>query len=204
MTVVLASASPRRRDLLARLEIPFEVQPSKSEERASFPDEDPSDYARAVAALKARDVARCRPHDLVIGADTVVAVDGDILGKPRTTMEAYAMLERLNGRSHDVITAVCVVCHGHTHLGADRTRVQMRWSTPQELWAYVAGGEPMDKAGAYGIQGRGGDLVTKYQGCFNTVVGLPLTLTASFLVECGIHLSGTTMTCCDFCESRLR
>lgn len=195
MTLLLASGSPRRRDLLGRLEVPFEVVPSGAEERAAAPEEDPIAYALELAEKKAAAVAGRYPQDVILAADTVVAVDGEILGKPEDEADALRMLNLLRGKTHLVVTAV-VVRRGHdVWVGERSARVTMRPFTVSEAEAYVATAEPMDKAGAYAVQGVGGHLVVKVEGCYNAVVGLPLCLTAELLQQAGVKTT-RPMTCC--------
>jgi len=184
-TLVLASASPRRRQLLARAGIAFEVIPADIPEigRSS---ERPGEFAVRVAAEKALVVARRvgpAPPRQVLGADTIVVVDGDVLGKPRDAQHAVQLLERLVGRSHEVITAVALAASDTLEIRttAVTTRVTMRPAAAEELRAYVATGEPLDKAGAYAIQGRGRDLIEKVDGSESNVVGLPLEETLALL-----------------------
>ena len=189
MTLVLASASPRRRDLLRELGLKFRVVPSAVVEREPLPGESPEEYAKALAREKATDVAAGHPTAVTLAADTVVAVDGHILGKPRDAGDAERMLRLLAGKTHAVVTAVCVRCGGHEHVEASPARVSMRPFTPEEARAYVATGEPADKAGAYAVQGRGGQLVDAVSGCYNAVVGLPLCLTTDLLRRCGLAVN---------------
>lgn len=185
MTVILASGSPRRRELLARLGIEFDVVPSSIPERDPFPRETPEAYALALALIKAEDVASRNPDRVVLGADTVVAVEGMMLGKPIDVEDAVRMLTLLAGRQHLVVTGVAVrgACRGE---GQVQARVRMRPSSPDAIRAYVASGESMDKAGAYAVQGMGGALVESVRGCYETVVGLPLCLVDRLLGGCGL------------------
>lgn len=186
MTIILASGSPRRRALLERLTVPFEVIPSRVVERAPTPGEASEGYALELATDKADEVAGRFPGRLILAADTVVAIDGLILGKPRDAADARRMLSLLRGRWHEVVTAVVVrqdlVCRG-----AETARVRMRAYSDEEAAAYVETGEPMDKAGSYAVQGLGGDLVAGVRGCYETVVGLPLCLCRDLLLACGLR-----------------
>jgi septum formation protein len=184
-SLILASASPRRRQLLTRAGIAFEVIPADISERGR-PSERPGEYAVRVAAEKALAVARRigpAPRRHVLGADTIVVVDGAVLGKPRDAEHAVRLLERLAGRSHEVITAVAVAASDTLEIRttAVTTRVTMRPATAEELRAYVATGEPLDKAGAYAIQGGGRALIEKVDGSESNVVGLPLEETLALL-----------------------
>jgi len=172
--LVLASQSPRRLELLAALGMAFEVRPSGAEEP---PHEGASpDIAVLASRIKARSVARDLPDRLVLGADTVVCVEGRVLGKPGSPGEARRMLEGLRDRWHEVITGLTLVGPGGEWTDAETTRVRMRRFSDEEMEAYIAGGEPMDKAGAYAIQGGAGRFVEAIEGDFYNVVGLPLAL----------------------------
>ncbi len=179
-TLVLASSSPRRRHLLEMLGIPILVQPADVQE-IPLPREAPLAYARRLA----RDKARAVPGRLVLGADTIVVLDGEILEKPADAEHAVRMLTRLQGRTHEVITAVCLLADGVERIEADRTAVTMRPADEALLRAYVATGEPMDKAGSYGIQGPGAALIERVEGDFFGVMGLPIRLVLKLLAEAG-------------------
>ena len=183
--IVLASGSPRRRDLLGRLGIPFEFVPSGVDERPPNPGETPVEYALALARLKAEDVAFRFPDRLILGADTVVAVGDLMLAKPEDEDDAVRMLSLLTGRTHVVVTGVAVRGPFRAQ-EAEIAEVTMRPASEIELRAYVATGEPMDKAGAYAIQGHGGKLVESVRGCYDTVVGLPLCVVSRLLDRCGV------------------
>jgi septum formation protein len=187
MTVLLASGSPRRRDLLSRLAIEFEVCPSLVDERPPLPDEDPVAYVTWLARAKSADVARRRPGFTVLAADTEVVLDGRILGKPRDWEHANRMLESLAGRIHTVVTGVCVMCGGAIFEHPDVALVRMRAYSKEEITRYVDSGEPMGKAGGYALQGLGGKLVDSVDGCHDTVVGLPLRVARDLLVRCGVQ-----------------
>lgn len=188
MKVLLASSSPRRRQLLSRLGLEFEVVPSRVVERPPEPGEDAGSYALSLAAEKASEVAGRRPGAVVIGADTVVVADGVILGKPEDEADAMRMLRLLAGKWHRVVTGVVVEC-GSRLTGAESAEVLMRHTGDDERAAYIASGEPMDKAGAYAIQGDGRALVERVRGCRETVVGLPLCLLSDLLRECGLQVT---------------
>ena len=183
LSVVLASASPRRRELLGRMGIAFEVIVSDADESlaAGTP---PADGVRTVAERKARAVLPLVTEDtLVIAADTTVDLDGISLGKPRTEAEALSMLSSLSGRTHAVHTGVAVSYRGRLLTATATTAVTFRSLSEREILDYIATGEPMDKAGAYGIQGEGGALVEAIDGDFDNVVGLPCRLLADLLTE---------------------
>lgn len=172
--IVLASGSPRRRELLGQMGITeFEVLPAKSEETA--PDGlTPAELVQHLALQKAQEVAALRPNALVIGADTVVVLDGTVLGKPKNEADAERMLSALSGRSHEVYTGLAVVNGGRIYRHAECTKVEFRPLTENEIAGYIATGEPMDKAGAYGIQGRACVFIRGIQGDYYNVVGLPV------------------------------
>ncbi len=184
-TLILASASPRRRELLTQAGYQFEVQPSSIPELRR-PEEDAIRFATRLAREKAEEVfARNQPSPapmLVLGADTVVVCDGEVMGKPADAADAARMLLLLSGRTHQVVTGVAVVWgSGSAEVAAEMTHVTMGTLSPQEVARYVAGGEPMDKAGAYAIQGYAGRWIPRIQGCYFNVVGLPLALVTSLL-----------------------
>ncbi len=175
MHVVLASGSPRRRELLARLIPEFEVLVSEVDEDAlTFGDA--RSTAERLAEAKALAVARLRPGSLVIGGDTVVSFLGRNFGKPRDAEDAKSMLRTLSGRTHEVVTGVCLVSPQGVETFSDTTHVTFRPLSNEEIDAYVATGEPMDKAGAYAIQGGAGGFVARREGSETNVVGLPLEL----------------------------
>lgn len=184
--LVLASASPRRAELLRQVGLSFEVQVSNVPEEADEPGRDAAEVAAEHARQKALAVARQYPERLVLGADTVVVLDGAVLGKPVDATAAQAMLRRLSGREHEVITAVVLAlsdgqCARVVDEHAECTRVCFRALSATEIECYVATGEPLDKAGGYGIQGRGALLVRAIEGCYFNVVGLPLSSTWEML-----------------------
>jgi len=193
--LVLASASPRRQELLRREGILFVVHPADLDETPR-PGESPRQCAERLAREKALAVWQSRPADQVLGADTVVAVDNEMLGKPIDAADAARMLRALSGRVHEVITGVCLVTPRVTNqpqahsTGArdvrthsERTLVTMRSITEPEIQEYIATGEPMDKAGAYAIQGGAARWIPQIQGDYNNVVGLPLGLVSLMLSE---------------------
>ena len=189
VVVILASGSPRRRELLGRLCADFRVVPSGIEERLDGP---PTPEAVAALALeKAWVVAGRVSEGVVVGADTVVVIDGEALGKSERADEARAMLRRLRGRTHEVITGVAVVdaATGRAASTAVVTSVAMRNVADDVIDAYVAGGEPLDKAGAYAIQEGGGALVEGFVGSYSNVIGLPLAATARLLREFGVPVT---------------
>jgi septum formation protein len=192
--LVLASASPRRRELLARAGIPFEVVPSGVEEKAE-PGETPTELAARLAAEKARAVARrigAPPTRVVLGADTLVVVDDEVLGKPEDPEHAASLLARLVGRRHRVCTGVAVVAsHDGTLWRCTVTStVTMRPAGAEEIRAYVATGEPLDKAGGYAFQGGGRRFVTGVVGSETNVIGLPVEETLALLRKAGLPAAG--------------
>jgi septum formation protein len=187
--IVLASASPRRRDLLSRAGLRFEVAPVPGDEPTVAPGEGAAAFARRAATWKAVAAARLAPGRLVLGADTVVALHDEVMGKPLDPDDARRMLALLSGREHEVHTAVaCALADTEGQVRARcelvTTHVAFRTLTPAEIDEYVSSREPLDKAGAYGIQGLGGDLVDRYNGSYSNVVGLPVEETLSLLQAC--------------------
>jgi septum formation protein len=190
--LVLASASPRRQELLRNAGIPFVVQPTDIPE-VPQEGESPKACAERLAREKALAVLRNRPEDPVLGADTIVVVDGEMLGKPRDTNDAARMLRLLSGRTHEVITGVCLMGALRTEnrqlttafedIRSETTLVTMRPLTERDIRFYVSTGEPMDKAGAYGIQGIASRWISRIEGDYFNVVGLPVALVCGMLRE---------------------
>ncbi len=192
-TLILASASPRRRELLSQAGFVFEVRPAHISEEP-LTDEDPVAYVVRLAREKARtvfdelvshpgenSVSREAPQLVVLGADTTVTLDGHILGKPEDAGDAARILRLLSGRTHRVITGVAVVTAKGVEVAAEVTGVRFLALTDEEIAGYVATGEPMDKAGAYAIQGRAARWIPRIEGCYFNVVGLPLALVSTML-----------------------
>jgi len=186
--IVLASASPRRLELLGIMGVPdLVVIPAKNEMAAG--DLPPAEAVRRIALGKAREVAEsCGDGDAVIAADTLVYLGGSPLGKPRNRDEAAGMLSRLSGRAHSVFTGVAVICGARELVSSEETRVFFRKIPPDEIERYVDTGEPMDKAGAYGAQGKGAVFIERIEGDFFNVVGLPLCRLDGMLKEMGVDL----------------
>jgi nucleoside triphosphate pyrophosphatase len=182
--IVLASSSPRRRQLLEMLRIPFEVEPSGIDEVVQ-PGEAPRDYVLRVAREKAEAVGARRPGALVLAADTEVVLDGEVFGKPADAAAAVGMLLRLQGRTHQVLTGVTVAHGGRLEQALDVTAVTFRSADEAALSDYVATGEPLDKAGAYAVQGLGGALIARIEGDVFGVMGLPLRLVIDLLAQFG-------------------
>ncbi len=180
--IVLASASPRRAELLRSAGIPFEVLAADIDE-SEHPGEAADAYVRRVAAEKARVVARRAPGRVVLAADTTVVVDGRILAKPADAGDAARMLRALSGRAHAVLTAVCLAGPepGQARTEVAETHVEFAPMSEEEIAGYVASGEPMDKAGAYGIQGLASRWVSRVDGSYTNVVGLPVALVYQML-----------------------
>jgi septum formation protein len=186
--LILASASPRRARLLRQVGIPFRAVPAAVDESAGRPDPDPAELVVRLALAKARWVAARLGEGLVLGADTVVAHRGEILVKPRGPAEAREMLLRLSGGAHSVFTGLALVdaATGRCETGCAETRVWMRALETELIDAYVATDEPVDKAGAYGIQGKAAFFVEKIEGCYSNVVGLPLSQLYLLLARMGL------------------
>jgi septum formation protein len=190
--LVLASASPRRQELLRNAGIPFSVCPANISEMP-LAGESPRDCAERLAKEKARATLRQQPGKFVLGADTIVVVDGEILGKPRNQADAIRMLRLLSGRTHQVITGVCLAGSlrtgnqrletGFEDTRSETTKVTMTDLTDEEIQSYIATGEPMDKAGAYAIQGMASRWIPRIDGDYFNVVGLPVALVQTMLQE---------------------
>lgn len=191
MAVILASASPRRKEILTMLGVrQFEVCPAKGEEHPPL-GAAPEEIVMALAASKAREVAAARggaPEDVIIAADTIVWLDGQMLGKPKSPAEAEEMLLSLQGRTHEVYTGVAVIALGRESASFERTAVTFRPAQIAEIRAYVATGEPLDKAGAYGAQGIGSKFVSRIDGDFFNVMGLPVCRLYTMLKDSGVIL----------------
>jgi len=187
--LILASNSPRRRELLQQVGLVFSIDPADVDERM-IPDESAEAYAERVAADKAHVAASRAGSGIIIAADTVVVLGGTVLGKPTNASDAAHMLAMLSGRTHRVITGLVVMDAetGRTESRTASTSVRFRSLQPDEIAAYVATGEPLDKAGAYGIQGRGALLVERIEGCYFNVVGLPLAALGEMLERFGIRV----------------
>lgn len=184
--VILASQSPRRRDLLALVGIAHEVRPADIDE-AVLPDEPPVPHCERLARAKAHRLAVQHPDAVVIAADTIVVLDGDILGKPADAAEARATLGRLSGRTHTVHTAIAVARDGRTASAVESVEVTFRALGAEAIAEYVATGEPMDKAGAYGIQGYGATIVERIAGDYFSVMGLGLRRLVALLEAVGLR-----------------
>lgn len=184
--VILASQSPRRRELLTLVGIAHEVRPADIDE-AYLPGEPPRAHAERLAREKTQVIAAVAPEALVIGSDTIVVVDGDVLGKPRDEAHAEEMLARLSGRSHVVMTAIAVSWRGEIRSDVVEVGVTFHSVGTDEIRAYIATREPMDKAGAYGIQGFGATIVERVDGDYFAVMGLPLQRLVRLMAELGVR-----------------
>ncbi len=187
--IVLASASPRRKELLQMLGMTdLRICPAKGGEHAPV-SRNPEEIVKALAAEKVREVTGAFDDEtLIIGADTIVWLDGQMLGKPHTEDEAFSMLKALSGRQHEVYTGICLHCGGETDCEAERSEVFFRPLSSEEIRRYIATGEPMDKAGAYGAQGIGALFVKEIRGDFFNVMGLPLCRLGEMLSRKGVSI----------------
>jgi septum formation protein len=189
--VILASASPRRRDLLSLIGIPHEVRPANIDE-SYIEGETPRQHAERLARDKASAIGE--PGAVTIGSDTIVVVDGDVLGKPRDRAHAAEMLRRLSGRSHLVMTGVAVRWHERIVSGLEEVGVTFRALRDDEIERYIDTGEPLDKAGAYGIQGFGATIVERVDGDYFAVMGLALNRLVRLLAEVGVRYAFGPLT----------
>lgn len=188
-SLILASSSPRRQELLREIGIPFQVHAANIDED-QMPGEASIPYALRLAREKAQAVAAQYPQSYVLGADTIVVIEGEVLGKPKDHADAERMLRLLSGRSHEVTTAVSLVAQGTlAETRASTTKVYFREIAETEIQQYVVGGEPMDKAGAYAIQGGASRWTDRIEGEFSNVVGLPLSLVTEMLKTTGLMKS---------------
>ncbi len=181
--LVLASASPRRQEMLARVGLSFQTVPVEVDESLA-PGEEAA--AAAVRLARAKAAAAARPGAAVLAADTLVSLAGQVLGKPADAGQAREMLSALAGREHLVITGYCLALAGELHCGQVESRVRFRHLRQAEIAAYVASGEPFDKAGAYGVQGLGAALVESLAGSYCNVVGLPLAAVLELMLQKGV------------------
>ena len=185
--VILASGSPRRREILSLIGVDFEVVVSNEDEHPKS--DNPLDFPGENAAAKALAVSKIRPGEYVLGFDTLVFLEGKPLGKPKTPEEALEMLQKLNGKTHKVITGVAIAKNSQViDTQQEETEVLFRENTLQELKDYVNSKDPMDKAGAYGIQTRGARLIKSISGCYYNVVGLPVARTLDMLSRLKVNV----------------
>ncbi|MDY6852638.1 MAG: Maf family protein [Thermodesulfobacteriota bacterium] len=187
--LILASASPRRRELLALLDLEFEVRPSRIDESPE-PGESPAGQVRRLAEAKARQIAKNRPGCWILAADTIVVHHELVMGKPKDRAGAARMLSLLSGQTHEVLTGYCLLNQelGQNIVDYCRTEVEFRPLSGQDIETYLDSGEPGGKAGAYAIQGRGAALVKRVAGSYTNVVGLPLAETVELLRHYGLAL----------------
>lgn len=190
--IILASQSPRRTELLHLIRVDHEVRPANVDETRRD-SESPRAYAERVAREKAMTIARAQQDAVVIGADTVVVADGEVLGKPNDAREAAQMLRRLSDRTHLVETAVAVARDGKIVSDVEEVDVTFRRLSERDIERYIATGEPMDKAGAYGIQGYGATIVTRIRGDYFAVMGLPLGMLVTLLGKVGLSYDFGTL-----------
>jgi septum formation protein len=183
--LVLASASPRRLEMLGRLGLHFDMAPAHVDETI-LPGEDAGAAAQRLAGIKAAAVSAAYPGAAILAADTLVTTDGRILGKPEDDGQAKDMLQFLSGREHRVVTGFCLRADGQVDSGQAETKVRFRKLSTAEIEAYVATGEPRDKAGAYAVQGSGAALVEAVSGSYTNVVGLPLAACVVLLMKRGV------------------
>lgn len=188
MKIILASASLRRQELLMRIINDFIIYPSSVDETIVKYKGKPSEYVMEIAKLKAMDTAKeFSSEDLIIGCDTVVFLEGEILTKPKDKHDAIRILKKLSGKFHEVYSGISVIKDEEIILDYVMTKVKFKKLSEEEILRYVATGEPMDKAGAYGIQGKGGVFVEKIEGCYYNVVGLPLNKLYNLLGVMGVN-----------------
>ena len=189
MNIILASASPRRRELLERIGITNFTVAAPNVDESVEPGLSPADMVEELSLRKAKAAAEsARPDDLILAADTVVALDGNVLGKPKDGNDAFAMLSALSGREHRVYTGITVLRGDRAVTQHEATAVTFRALSPDEIWGYIATGEPLDKAGAYGIQGVGALLVSGIRGDYSNVMGLPVFRLGRILRDFGLDL----------------
>lgn len=187
LDVILASASPRRRELLSLIFGEFRVIPSGFNESLVPAELAPPEHVLYSSLMKARDISASFPESLVIGADTIVVIDEAIQGKPRDAADATRMLRMLSGRTHQVYTGVAVIQGETERAEVECTAVTFRELSDENISRYIASGEPMDKAGAYAIQGKGAVLIKSISGCYPNVVGLPLYTLSMMLAKFGVE-----------------
>jgi len=190
MDIILASASPRRKELLGQIGVPFKVIPSKVDENFDMLKGTIESKVEELAYIKAKEVAKKVNNGLILGADTVVVIDDEVLGKPLNDEEAFNMLSKLSGREHKVITGIAIIDleNNRYRVTHESTRVIFDTLTKERIIEYIKTGEPNGKAGAYAIQGRAAVFVKKIEGCYFNVVGLPISKVNSMLKKFGIDV----------------
>lgn len=190
MALILASSSPRRKDLLTRMGLEFTTKRATLDEKLNH-SADPADEVARISLEKAEVVRpKVRPDDIIIAADTMVMLDGLMMGKPRSEPDAFSMLRRLSGRKHQVMTGLTVMKGQRVETTTVVTNIRFRTLSDEEIRAYIATGEPMDKAGAYGIQGFGAMFVIAIEGDYYNVMGLPVCTLSLMLRKFGVKLLG--------------
>ncbi|WP_428240220.1 Maf family protein [Gynuella sp.] len=189
MTLILASASPRRKQLLKQIGVRFEVCPADIDETV-LPEESPTDYVKRMSEQKARVILNSDTgrDAVVIGSDTTVVCDQHIFGKPESEQDAIAMLTKLSGREHEVLSGICVMNTDREHYGLSRTRVWFKTISIEQMKRYWQSGEPCDKAGSYGIQGFGSAFIDRIEGSFSGVMGLPLEVMTELLKQFNVEI----------------
>ena len=191
MDIILASASPRRSELLSRMGLDFVVRTAEHDETMNL-SASPFDEVCRVSIGKAQAILpTCHDDDIIIAADTIVVCDGLIMGKPRSEADAFSMLRRLSGRNHEVMTGLCVIHGKHMEATTVTTTLRMRHLSDDEIRAYIATGEPMDKAGGYAIQGLAAMFIVGIDGDFYNVMGLPVCTLSTILRKLGVKLLGS-------------
>lgn len=187
LKLILASQSPRRKELLGRLDIPFDIIPAQGEEIMNH-SLSPAQLVESLAQQKAQEIFQQHPDALVLGADTLVALGDQVLGKPKDKQEAFAMITALQGQTHRVYTGVCLMSQEKTLVFSQEAKVTMCHLSPEQVQYYIDQGESLDKAGGYGIQGVGASFVQGIQGDFFNIMGLPLSAVAQALGDFGLGL----------------
>lgn len=182
--MILASASPRRKELLSFVTSHFTISPADIDETVNV-DESPKDYVSRMAREKAKEIVKLYPNETVIGCDTTVVLDNDIIGKPMDEKDAYNMLEKLSGTTHKVMTAVCVITPEKIYEHIEVVGVLLYDLDEEDIIGYIKTGEPMDKAGAYGIQGKASVFVKEIKGDYFSIVGLPVGYLNQLFKELG-------------------
>ena len=185
--LILGSGSARRKELLESASIEFKIVPNGFDESQVKFDVDVDEYVKKLAEKKANSLLEKYPNSVILTADTIVEIDGEVLGKPKDKLDATRMLELLNGKKHHVCTGVCIRSKDKVELFVECAQVEFNKLSSLDIESYVQTGEPMDKAGAYAIQGIGAKFIKRYDGDFHTIMGLPLKTVLEKLKDFGIH-----------------
>jgi len=185
MELILASQSQRRRELFQLIGLEYTCIPSDADENVPFTE--PGEFVEQLALRKAEAVKKNHPGSCVVGSDTVVWLDDEIIGKPHDREDAYRILRKLSGRTHTVYTGIAVLTDGSVQLCHETTRVTFEDLSDELIWDYIDTGDPMDKAGSYGVQGLGAVLVKKVEGCYFTVIGMSIPKLCEMLRNVGIY-----------------